>query len=73
MVIQEKEKKKKIKSEGAYKSIAFGSSSSLICNDHGLEDLTELFKVFLHGLLLSLPSQAANKHLGVGGVSKLSC
>lgn len=65
--------KKNKKGGCTYKSIAFGSSSGFISDDNSLQDLSKLFKVFLHGLFLGLPSQPTNKDFGVGGVSELAC
>jgi hypothetical protein len=50
------EQRKKEEEEAAYKSIAFGSSSGLVGDDNSLQDLAKLFKIFLHGLLLRLPT-----------------
>lgn len=59
-----KQWKTKSQKMGAYKSIAFGSSSVFICNNNSLQDLSKLLKVPPHSLPLSLPSQTPNKDFG---------
>jgi hypothetical protein len=51
-----KEKEKEEEEEAANKSIAFGSSSGLVGDDSSPQDLAKMFKIFLHGLLLRLPT-----------------
>lgn len=67
------EKEKKKKERKTYKSIAFGSTGGLVGNNDGFQDVAELFEVFLHGVFVGLPSQAADEDLGVSGVAKLAC
>lgn len=52
---QEKKKLAKIYQTNTYESIALGSASDLISDNHSLQNLTVLLKVFSHGLLRSFP------------------
>ena len=63
---------KEYRKEEAYKSIAFGSTGGLVGNNNGFQDIPKLLEVFVHGVLVGLPSQATHEDLGVSGVSKLT-
>ena len=54
-----------------YKSIALGSSCSLVRDDDSLQDLTILLKMLSHGLLLRLPCQPSHEHLRQCGIAEL--
>lgn len=56
--------------EETHEAIAFGSAGVLIGDDNGLKNLTKLVKVTAQGFALSLPSEASDEDLGVGGVTE---
>ena len=54
-----------------YKSIALGSTSDFIRNNHSLQDLTILFEMLSQGLFWCFPRQPSNKHFRQCGITKL--
>ena len=56
---------------GTYKSVALGSAGDLVGDNDGLEDLAVLLKMLPKSILLRLPREAPDEHLGQRRVAEL--